>query len=298
MIFKSTRGRRGWGGLCMVLTLVPIGPVAHAEDPPPPAALALDLAREGDHAGAALEFRRLALEAADDGARSGFFWAAACEYGAAGRPDTADKMLDAVEESAGGDLAPALILRSRHAAARAAWNEEAFYLESVLHGQTAAEERNYAARKLAAARLRQGRLDEARRALAGLEPPAADGLQALDQFAGGRDRSPAVGGWLGLVPGLGYAYAGEYASGVRSLLLNGLFIFGMAQTASDEQWGAFGVICFFEITWYSGSIYGGIDASQRFNRTRLDRAVRGVEGDTGFTPDYNRLPAMILRFRF
>jgi len=46
------------------------------------------------------------------------------------------------------------------------------------------------------------------------------------------------------------------------------------------------VITFFEFTWYSGSVYGGIDAAQRYNRRRLDSAVNSVNGDAGFEPDY------------
>ena len=71
---------------------------------------------------------------------------------------------------------------------------------------------------------------------------------------------PWVGGVLGLVPGLGYVYSGEFANGARSLILNGLFIWGMVETAEREQWAAFSVLTFFEFTWYSGSIYGGAEA--------------------------------------
>ena len=35
-------------------------------------------------------------------------------------------------------------------------------------------------------------------------------------------KKPWLGGVLGLVPGLGYVYSGEYANAARSLILNGL----------------------------------------------------------------------------
>ena len=79
------------------------------------------------------------------------------------------------------------------------------------------------------------------------------------------------GGVLGLVPGLGYAYSGEYANAVRSLILNSLFIWGMVETADDDQWGLFALVTFGEFTWYSGSIYGGIDAAHR------DLELRGLQ---------------------
>ena len=110
-------------------------------------------------------------------------------------------------------------------------------------------------------------------------------LQALEAYANGRDKSPLAGGLWGLIPGAGYWYSGEVANGFRSLILNTLFIYGMVDTAQDEQWGAFTVITFFEITWYSGSIYGGVDAAQRYNRNRLETAIHTIESDMSYRPD-------------
>ena len=103
---------------------------------------------------------------------------------------------------------------------------------------------------------------------------------------------------MGLIPGFGYFYSGEYASGLRAILLNGLFIYGMIDTADKDEWGAFAVISFFEFTWYGGSIYGGIDAAYRYNRRRLDSAVGAINGDPGFSPDYKQLPVIVLKFEY
>jgi hypothetical protein len=103
---------------------------------------------------------------------------------------------------------------------------------------------------------------------------------------------------LGLVPGLGYVYSGEFANGARSLILNGLFIWGMVETAEREQWAAFSVLTFFEFTWYSGSIYGGVDAAHRYNQRRLDAAVSGVGGGRRLGPDVARVPVVVLGFEF
>jgi hypothetical protein len=72
----------------------------------------------------------------------------------------------------------------------------------------------------------------------------------------------------------------------------------MTQTADDEEWGAFAVISFFEITWYSGSIYGGIDAAHRHNQRRLDDCAAAINGHSAFEPDYATLPVVTLTFRF
>ena len=121
---------------------------------------------------------------------------------------------------------------------------------------------------------------------------------AVEGYAGGRDKRPWVGGVLGLVPGLGYVYSGEFANGARSLILNGLFIWGMVETAEREQWAAFSVLTFFEFTWYSGSIYGGVDAAHRYNQRRLDAAVSGVGGGRRLGPDVARVPVVVLGFEF
>ena len=100
------------------------------------------------------------------------------------------------------------------------------------------------------------------------------------------------------MPGLGYAYSGEYANAARSLILNGLFMWGMAETADDDLWGAFAVLTFAEFTWYSGSIYGGIDAAHRHNERRLDGAVAEIRGERRLQPDFSAVPLVALKFEF
>jgi hypothetical protein len=93
-------------------------------------------------------------------------------------------------------------------------------------------------------------------------------------------------------------YSGEWSNGARSLLLNGIFIFGMVYTANDGQWGAFAAITFFEITWYSGSIYGGVDAAHRYNRRRLEACAAVFREGADLDPDASALPGLLLRYRF
>jgi len=85
---------------------------------------------------------------------------------------------------------------------------------------------------------------------------------------------------------------------ISSWILNDLFIYGMADTADNEQWGAFSIITFFELTWYSGSIYGGIDSAHRYNERRLDECLDSVSGSAEISADLNVLPLISLRFTF
>ena len=162
-----------------------------------------------------------------------------------------------------------------------------------------ADFQTFARRRAAAIHLSSGSFDSARRELENSPADETLSLQALGAYANGSDKSPLVGGLLGLFPGAGYWYSGEIANGFRSLILNSLFIYGMAHTAQEDQWGAFGVITFFEITWYSGSVYGGIDAAHRYNQERLDAALHDIEGNLSFHPKQGLVfPVFKLNIRF
>lgn len=269
-----------------------VGDAAHGE-----LRLARELSAEGDHAGAALEFRRLSLSAPASAAGS-YLWASAHEYFRAGDWDRADKLLGRAESQNPDMRAPVLLLRAEVAGGRKAWEESAFYYECLLGMAEDTEVRRYVARKAAAAKARARDWDGAAALLAQSPVAETNALAALCSYREGRDKSVGLGGVLGMIPGAGYMYAGEWANGFRSLILNAIFIFGMVHTAQEEQWGAFAVISFFEFTWYSGSIYGGIDASHRYNRKRLETCAREIAGGATFEPDYGALPAISLRYRF
>ncbi len=264
------------------------------------ATLAATLASENDHDGAALEYRRAALEEVADSARqAAWTWYAARESQLAGRCAAAETLIDRFEELDPGRVADAQLLRAENAAAARRWSEAAFFYRGLAEAPGASPAlRRYAARRLAAAELRQGQPAAARGALALSPEPEPVAAEALDRWQNTSRKRPWLGGLLGLIPGAGYAYSGEYANAVRSAILNGLFIWGMVDTADDNHWGLFAVVSFFEVTWYSGSIYGGIDAAQRYNRDHLDEAVRGVQGQAAFKPSPAAFPLLSLQFSF
>ena len=279
---------------CVVLA----APLFADEIHTPTLQLATELSQEGDHHGAAIEFRRLALGAGSASERGAYYWSAAYEYWRDKDLQAAGQMLTRTEKEA-PELRPmALLLHTEKELAKRDWTSAASYSETLLDNPATHELKMLAARKLAAARLREKDDGAARQALARSPGPQDRATSALDQYSAEKDKSPRVGGLLGLIPGFGYFYSGNYGDGFRSLLLNGLFIYGMVDTGQNEQWGAFAVITFFELTWYSGSVYGGVDAAQRYNRRRLDSAVNLINGDAGFEPDYKQLPVLVLKFTF
>ena len=264
-----------------------------------PARLALELDGEGRREAAAVEFRRLALAEPDTTAAGGWFWLAAHEYAQAGQAAAADRMLDRAEDRAPGALAaPVAWLRAENALAEKDWTAAAFHFDSLQLKVDAPDLREFAARGSAAARLRDGDAAGARQALAGAPGDLDAARAAIDRYAARRDKQPWAGGVLGLVPGLGYAYSGEYANAVRSLILNSLFLWGMVETACDDEWAVFSALTFVELTWYTGSIYGGIDAAHRHNERRMDAATSDIRGGQRLQPDLARVPLIALLFTF
>ena len=277
---------------------------AHADEPA--AALALQLDGEKQWSQAALEFRRLALGEEDGERAAGWYWMAARDYGRAGDRKRAWKYLDRAED-ADRERAlelPLAWLRARQAEADKDWASAAFFYESLHRkaegGDGGDEWLAVSAKGAAAAHLREKDYDSALSALDGLpdEGEAAASREAIRGYAARGDKRPWLGGVLGMVPGLGYAYSGEWGNMARSMILNGLFIWAMTETAIDDEWALFGVCTFFELTWYTGSVYGGIDAAHRHNAARLDGAVRAVRGDGGAEVEKAALPLVRLRFGF
>ena len=245
----------------------------------PSLALAQELLSSGDGSAAALEYRRLEADTdpAEAELRGSLLLAAADAYRADGAWNRMGRVLDRAEsdavvrQSVNDEL---LLLRMFRSEGLREWASAAEWGETLAESRRDPAESARVSRLAAADWLLAGAPSEARRAT---DDPVA--LAAIDRYLAGHDKSPRLGGILGIVPGLGYAYSGEWGNMFRSIFLNGIFGWAMYETADRDQWGLFAVSTFFELTWYSGSIYGGIDAAHRHNRDRLDDAVREIRGD-------------------
>ena len=241
-------------------------------------ALAEEFLSSGDASAAALEYRRLEADAdpADAELRGSLLVAAADAYRADGAWERMGRVLDRAESDAAlrrpfdSEL---LFLRMRRSEGLREWASAAEWGETLAESRRDPAESARVSRLAAADWLLAGSPAEARRAT---DDPAA--LAAIGRWEKGSDKSPTVGGLLGLVPGLGYAYSGEWGNMVRSMVLNGLFGWAMYECAAHDEWGLFAVTTFFELTWYTGSIYGGVDAAHRYNRERLEDAAAALRG--------------------
>ena len=261
--------------------------------------LALRLASEGQHRAAAVEFRRLALNDEPAGSSDNWFWLAAYQYTLDGQWERSNRMLDRAEDVDPDEIAPAIAwLRAENSLGERDWPAAAFHFDSLRQKAADGPLRIFAIRSAAAAHLYDGSIRAAQAALTEEPEATPETLAIVGRYAQGHDKRPWVGGLLGLVPGLGYAYSGEYANAARSLILNSLFLWAMVETGEREEWGLFAVTTFAEFTWYSGSIYGGIDAAQRYNRRRLEEIVYNMRGELRPKPDFTTVPIVTLKFDF
>lgn len=262
--------------------------------------LGQELLKENLRELAAIEFRRFALETADPTHQAAAWLHAGYAYLQTDQLDTATTMLEHAEALDANRYSTETTLLYGELARLERDADSALYFYELLAGdQNPSELRTLAHRRSAALQLKKANYPSARQQLQDSPADETRSLQALETYLAGKDKNPKLGGLLGLIPGLGYAYSGEYANGLRCLILNSLFIYGMANTAEKDQWGAFSVITFFELTWYSGSIYGGIDAAHRHNRDRLQTALDQIEGSIHYRPDPDiTLPLFKLRIEF
>lgn len=149
-----------------------------------------------------------------------------------------------------------------------------------------------------AERVRTGDRAGARESFAAWPDAPPDVAAAMRRYQSLPEKRPWLGGVLGLVPGLGYLYSGQPGSAARSLLLNALFLYGMYETAREELWGGFLVLGLFELTWYSGSVYGGLAAAHEYNRRQAESVAADLRGGMRWAPDEIALPLVRLRFEF
>lgn len=281
----------------MFSLLASLPAMAVEKDTAAPEPLALQLVREKDYTGAALEYRRTLESASTPEERGGWHWASAWAYLRGNAADRAEKQLDAAEEVTAMPAAPTLWLRAESAESRKE-DSAAVYFWKTLAANGDLEYRRFASLRLSAHELRNGRTGAARDALALSPADEQARREILENYLRAPRKSPTIGGLLGLIPGVGYAYSGEYSNAARSAILNGLFIWIMARTAQDDSWGAFALASFFELTWYSGSIYGGIDAAHRYNQRLLQEAEQGLLEGVRAEPEPIAFPIIQVRFRF
>ncbi len=71
--------------------------------------------------------------------------------------------------------------------------------------------------------------------------------------------------YSGIIPGSGLLISEQYGKAATSFMLNLLFIGGTYAALMQEQYGAAGLLFFFEISWYFGGKKASAEAAQNYN---------------------------------
>jgi putative component of membrane protein insertase Oxa1/YidC/SpoIIIJ protein YidD len=133
------------------------------------------------------------------------------------------------------------------------------------------EGRDEACYRAALSLIRLDRVDLASECLSLVSRESPYGHRAEDYLAALEDRpvypkkDPGTAAILGVVPGLGYAYAEHYGTAFSSLLLNGLLIWATVDAFADGNPAAGGIFSTLGATFYLGNIVGSYQSAQRYN---------------------------------
>jgi hypothetical protein len=83
-------------------------------------------------------------------------------------------------------------------------------------------------------------------------------------------RNPlAAAGMSAVVPGAGYAYAGQYGTGLSSFVINGVFLWVVHDAIREKNFGILAASGLLGTGWYFGNILGSYQSAVRFNTRNL-----------------------------
>ena len=78
-------------------------------------------------------------------------------------------------------------------------------------------------------------------------------------------KSETLAGVLGIIPGMGYMYSGHKKSALLALLVNVTFTAAAVEAFDNDENILGGMLSLVSLSWYVGSIHGGILSARRFN---------------------------------
>lgn len=95
--------------------------------------------------------------------------------------------------------------------------------------------------------------------------------QTLKTLIDFKPKSKTLGLTLGIIPGLGYLYAGHPKSAISSLIINFLLGFATYSTFKSNNNGLGTLLAITSLGFYFGNIKGGKMATERYNKTFYDK---------------------------
>ncbi len=105
--------------------------------------------------------------------------------------------------------------------------------------------------------------------------PLADELLKADAAHG--KRRWVAGGLSSVIPGLGYVYTNRYNDALTAFLLNGALILAAWESFDEGHEALGGVFSLIELGFYSGTVYGSINAANTYNRNKTRKLIKSIE---------------------
>jgi len=81
-----------------------------------------------------------------------------------------------------------------------------------------------------------------------------------------KTKNPTTAGLLSIVPGAGHLYCQRYRDALVSFVLNGAMIFAAVEAFDNDNEALGGLVTFFEIGLYSGSLYSAVNSAHKYNQ--------------------------------
>jgi tetratricopeptide (TPR) repeat protein len=205
-------------------------------------------------------------------------------------------------------LAEALLLKGRCWAEKGEYSRARYFFrraQEVAPGKALADEARW---QTALTYMKEEKWKEAAGEFRKLDPasklyPRAEFLaQGLDRIDEVPQKSPAGAGILAaLLPGAGHLYCGRYRDAAVAFVLNGAFIWGMAESFRRENYAVGGILTFFEFGWYSGNIYSAVSSAHKYNRDKKKEYLHSLERENPFSwgiQFQEKHPFLAVRYEF
>ncbi len=94
-------------------------------------------------------------------------------------------------------------------------------------------------------------------------------------------KNPSAAGFMAVVPGLGYLYAGHPQTAVSSFAVTGLLAWAAAEAFRSKNDGLGVMLGAAGLSWYGGGMHGSVAAARRYNnhmQKSLAREIRVAAG--------------------
>ncbi|MBI2891799.1 MAG: hypothetical protein HYY13_13580 [Nitrospirae bacterium] len=112
-----------------------------------------------------------------------------------------------------------------------------------------------------------------------------DLVRVSHELQGRQKKSPVTAGLLAaLLPGAGHVYLGRWADAGTSLVLNALFGLATYEAFRRQLYLVGGAAAFFEVTWYSGNIFGAVSGAHESNERDKRLLLDGLAISPGREP--------------